>query len=545
MAAHAEALPLAVLLRQRSTGEGCADRLLTFVDVDDTGAQRIEYRSYQQLWQRGQALAHALKAEGMGEGDRLGLMMQNHPEFVDAIIACAILGIVFVPIDPRTMGRKLQYMLEATGCTGVIAGDYCQSQLAEVAGNLPGLHFLWVVGKAASIAGGSVRVASIADLPQDMERPLDIAGNRPDMVMELLFTSGSTGDPKAIVITYGRYARSSAHRAGHFGIRASDRMYTGLSLTHANALNISLGVSLYSGIPLVISRKFTKSRLWQLIREHQCTTLNLLGGMFTTIHAEPRRPDDADNPLRLIIGAGMPKPLWREFETRFGVEVLEFYGAAEGGLMYNRPGEGPVGSIGKPAPQHTAMVIDQQGRECPPNVKGEIVFGNSDGSPIQVEYYRNPDASARKTAGGLLRMGDIGYRDSEGWFYFSYRDGSSLRRNGDFISPSLIEKELGEHPDIADVFVYGVPSSNGVAGETDTVAAIVLAGGAQFSPDALWNYCRERLEKNHIPSYLQRVDSIPKTSSEKPLLHVIAHSFDACDPNVVAFHRYVGGAGPQ
>src|SRR5690606_11250144 len=110
---------------------------------------------------------------------------------------------------------------------------------------------------------------------------------------QMLFTSGTTGDPKAILSSYGRYAGMCDRRPQLFGITPQDRMYTGLSLTHANALCITLGASLYCGIPAVISRKFTKSRMWQVIREHRCTTLNLLGGMFTAIHAEPATPGDA------------------------------------------------------------------------------------------------------------------------------------------------------------------------------------------------------------------------------------------------------------
>ncbi|WP_050981592.1 AMP-binding protein [Advenella kashmirensis] len=340
MAANLETFCLASLVEQRSNETDGSDRLLTFVDVDERAKQKIEFRSYRQLWQRGQALAYALKAEGLKEGDRLALMMQNHAEFVDAMVASAILGIVFVPIDPRTTGKKLHYMLATTECSGIIVGDYCQEQLAEIANQLDTLKFCWLVGQSKRAVVMAQRVSLMSDLPVAPAQDLAIVGNRADMTMCLLFTSGSTGDPKAIVITYGRYAKSSANRAQHFGIRSSDRMYTGLSLTHANALNISLGVSLYSRIPLVISQKFTKSKLWSLIRQYECTTLNLLGGMFTTLHAEPRKPDDADNPLRLIIGAGMPKQLWRDFEKRFSVQVLEFYGAAEGGLMFNPPGQG-------------------------------------------------------------------------------------------------------------------------------------------------------------------------------------------------------------
>ncbi len=529
-----EKMPLAALVKHHASRID-SDPLLTFVDFDADGNKAVQYRDYGSLWARGQALAQSLQAEGMKPGDRLALMMQNHPEYVDAMVACAILGVVYVPIDPRTRGKKLEYMLEFVECKGVIAGEYCQAALAEVSHDTKAVEWIWFVGQPASRERFAQRVSLMSELVQEFQSELPILGSQLDMPMQLLFTSGTTGDPKAIMGSYGRYAALCSMRPKIFGITQSDRMYTGLSLTHANALCISLGASLYAGIPLVISQRFTKSKMWQVIREHQCTTLNLLGGMFTAVHAEPETSEDGNNPLRLVIGAGMPKQLWKDFERRFDVKILEFYGAAEGGNIVNAPGVGPVGSIGKPSPQFVATIVDEEGRECPPNVPGEIVIGNTDGSPVVVEYYKNPEASAKKTEGGLLRMGDVGYRDEEGWFYFMHRKGGGIRRNGDFISTGYIEKELGEHPDVIDVFVYGVPSANGAAGEKEVVAAVVLTDPASFRLAALLDHCKARLEKNHIPSYLQLVDGIPKTASEKPLERVLLQEFDVSAANVIPF----------
>lgn len=529
-----EHMPLATLIKSRSS-RVAADPLLTFVDFDAAGNQTVQHRDYDSLWARGQALAHALQAEGMKSGDRLALMLQNHPEYVDAMVACAILGIIYVPIDPRTRGKKLQYMLEFVECKGIIAGDYCQAALEEISHQTESVHWIWFVGEPTSRLRLAQRVSLVSELAREARPELPIVADRPDMPMQLLFTSGTTGDPKAIMSDYARYAAVGTLRPKVFGITRHDRMYTGLSLTHANALCISLGISLYSRIPLVISQRFTKSRMWQVIREHRCTTLNLLGGMFTAVHAEPETPEDGDSPLRLVIGAGMPKQLWNDFARRFNVDILEFYGAAEGGNIVNPPGVGPVGSIGKPPPQFVATIVDEDGRECAPYVPGEIVIGNADGAPMVVEYYKNPEASAKKTAGGLLRMGDIGYRDADGWFYFMHRKGGGIRRNGDFISPGYIEKELGEHPDVNDVFVYGVPSANGAAGEAEVVAAVVPTDAATFRHEALLEHCKARLEKNHIPSYLQIVASIPKTASEKPLERVLLQEFDVAAANVVSF----------
>ena len=160
---------------------------------------------------------------------------------------------------------------------------------------------------------------------------------------------------------------------GHLlGYRPDDRPYTGLSLTHGNAQAVTLAPSLALGLRAVFSRRFTKSRLWDVVRRYGCTTFSLLGGMATAIYSEPERPDDADNPVRFVVSAGMPPAIWEAFERRFGVRIFEWYGAVEGGLAFKPIGEGPIGSFGKPAPGLEMAILDEEGRECPPGVIGEI-----------------------------------------------------------------------------------------------------------------------------------------------------------------------------
>jgi crotonobetaine/carnitine-CoA ligase len=512
----ADARILANLVAEQAAAQGALD-VLTFVDVAPDGRLLEERRSYAALWREGQACARALRAAGMSEGERFGLLLQNHPEFVDAMVGSCIAGTVFVPIDPRTRGEKLAYMLRFAGCRGVIAADYALPNLLPVIADLPELRWLWVldtgVGERlpqARIACGWWHERVLGGGPE-----LPVAVTDPDRVMQMLYTSGTTGDPKAILASYARFS-NVASIGPLIGWTREDRPYTGLSLTHANAQLITLGNCLQMGLRGVISRRFTKSRLWDICRHYGCTVFNLLGGMTTAVYSEAPRADDADNPVRVVLSAGMPAAIWEDFARRFGVQIFEFYGAAEGGMTFNPPGVGPVGSIGKPPPTLEARVVDEQGEECPPGVSGEIVFRNADGSPIRVEYFQNHEASARKTAGGWLRMGDIGHRDAAGWFYFDYRMGGGIRHNGDFVNTAFVEKAIAEHPNVDDVFVYGITAASGVPGEKDVVAAVVPARGTTLDTAALYRHCRQALEPNFVPGYIQVMSEIPKTASEKP-----------------------------
>src|SRR5262249_56033749 len=163
---------------------------------------------------------------------------------------------------------------------------------------------------------------------------------------------------------------------------------------------------------------------------------------------------------------------------------------------------------------------------------GGMGGGAGAGEPAQVEYFRNPVASKAKTARGWLRSGDMGHRDEEGWFYFDYRKGGSIRHNGDFINTGFIEKLIAEHPAVSDVFVYGVPAASGAPGEKDVVAAIVPVPGAPFEPKGVFEACRRGLEPNVVPTYLQVVDEIPKTASEKPQERFLLQRFVPGGPGI-------------
>ena len=508
--------------------------VLPFVDIDADGNFVEEVRTYQQLWDNGQRLATWLKAQGMQKGDTFGIVMQNHPEFVDLMVASSIVGTIFVPIDSRTRGDKLKYMLDFAGCKGAVVADYAIDSVGAVWADRDENWILPMNDAQGKNTGETV--ASI--LARPMPSPsLPVDSTDPAAPMQMLYTSGTTGDPKAIMSAHDRL-NAVPVIANVLGLTGEDRPYTGLSLTHANAQLITLGSILILGLRGVISRKFTKSRLWDISRQYGCTWFNLLGGMTTAIFADPAKENDADNPVRVILSAGMPAAIWEDFENRFDVKLAEFYGAAEGGLTFNPAGVGPVGSCGKAPPILELRIFDEDGNECAPFEAGEICFRNADGSAPVVEYFKNPQASKEKTEGGWLRMGDIGHVDEDGWLYFDYRIGGGIRRNGDFINTAFVEKALSQIDGIDDVYVYGVAMPGMAPGEKEPVAAIVPADRTSLEVAEVFRVCREKLEASFVPGFLQLVDEIPKTASEKPQERFLLEAFDVAADNVYAASDY-------
>ncbi|WP_249181593.1 AMP-binding protein [Burkholderia vietnamiensis] len=504
--------------------------IVTFESADG----HEEVRTYRQLWQNGQRVAQCLIERGMQPGEHFALLMANHAEFIDCMVGSSVAGTVFVPIDPRTRGDKLAYMLQSARCKGVIAADYALEQVAEIRDRVPGLQ--WVVGLATDEGAQPIAAfpgvidyaaAMPADVPALASRTTDA-----NSAMEIIFTSGTTGDPKGIVMTHRRFCESSAIVPRMVGYRPGDRLYSGLSLTHANAQGITLGAALFAHIPCVLSRRFTKRRLWDIVRRYGCTSFTLLGGMTTAVYAEPPRADDADNPVRFVVSAGMPAAIWESFERRFGLHVLEFYGAAEGGLTFKPVGVGPVGSIGRPAPNLQHRIVDEAGRDVPKGQPGELLFRPKDGSAFQVAYFENPAASQTKGRDGWLWTGDIVHEDEAGWLFFHYRKGGGLRHNGDFVNPGFVEKAIAESGLVDDVYVWGVDAASGAPGEKDVVATVVPKSAGAFDPQAVFRFCRTALESNFVPSYLQVVQAIPKTASEKPQDRFLMEQFDASSDSI-------------
>ncbi len=509
--------------------------VLTFEHLSlDGGATPDEVRTFADLAENANRIAAGLIARGAKKGDRFAIMMRNHPEFIEAMIAASITGTLFVPIDPRTKGDKLAFMLNNAECSGIVTADYCLPAISSIRDQVSGLRWLLCVESNESEArladfSGVESLNEVLAKPAD---PVEVQADDPTTPLQISFTSGTTGDPKGIIGTNMRFCGAGI-LGSLFGLQPEDRPYTGLSLTHGNAQGVTLAPALLMSLRAVFSRRFTKSKLWDVCRAHGCTYFSVLGGIATSIYSEPPRENDRDNPVRLVVSGGMPAAVWEAIEQRFDLDIFEFYGAMDGGGVAFKPvGQGPVGSFGKPAPGLDMKILDENDEECAPGVVGEICTRPGDGETPEVEYYKNPEASKKKIRRGWNRSGDMGHRDEDGWLFFDHRGGGGIRHNGDFITASYVEKAIAELPQVDDVYVYGIPAASGAPGEKDVVAAIVYTKGESKDPKAIFAACHEKLEANFVPSYLQVVDEIPKTASEKPQERFLLDAFDPEASNV-------------
>ncbi len=498
-------------------GENASDEVLTYSDI----------------FLKGCKVAKALKEAKIGRGDRFCLIMQNHPEFIYALLAASLTGAVAVPIDPRSKGSKLSYQIKDSNSKGIIFTNQLTSEMVKSLSELPDVKVIGVVYKEGFEKPYLDKYPSLNEIIDGPEvGPPDNRNRELNSPFEVIYTSGTTGDPKGVVIKANRWPLFKFLAETIWQYRSDDKLYTGLSLTHGNAQAVTMVPSIMLAIPSVISRKFTKSRLWDICREYGCTTYSLVGGMMMGIYSEPRKPNDADNPVQMVLSGGTPRSIWEDFEKRFNVKIHEWYGAVEGGFAHNPPGVGPVGSFGKTIEGIMEMkIVRGDDSECEPGEIGELIAVPKQGK-AEVEYLGKKKASEEKTRGGVLRTGDMCHKDKDGWLYFDFRKGGGLRRHGDFILPEYVEKALADLPEVSDVCVYGIPAETGAPGESDIVAAVVPATGKTIEPQKIYLALSVTLDRNSIPTFLQVVDEIPKTASEKNLDRLLRDVFRKDAPHV-------------
>ena len=470
--------------------------------------QRI---TYAQLNERINRVAGGLLGLGIAPAERIAIMMPNRPEWLYVFFATQKLGTCTVPVNIALKGEGLAYILNHSEAGSiVIAWDLLENLEAIRPSLIAEIRVIVDTTEAPPefrLPAGAVTLdALMKTAPAELAVEID-----PQAPAVMLYTSGTTGLPKAVVMRY-RALGGPMLQFGAF-YRDDDILYTCLPLFHANALFLTAVRALASGHTMALSRRFSASRFWDEIRRYGATTFNALGAMIPILLKQPPRPDDADNPVRLVISAATPAWAWEQFEKRFNLVIWEGYGAVDGGgFSLMNLGTSPKGSMGKPPPGTEARVFDDQDKEVPSGEVGELVFKVDDPEARRVEYLKNQKSSDAKVRNGWFHTGDLAWRDPEGNFYFADRKTDSMRRRGENISSFEVEKIVNEHPAVLECGAFGVPSD---LGEDDVMIAVVFKPGQSATPQELARFCSERMANFMVPRYFDFRESLPKTETHR------------------------------
>ncbi len=507
--------------RARLAGEA---PLITFADGDGPD----EVTAWTAVADRAVALAGRLAGVGVRPGERVALFGLNSVDYVVALAGVARLGAVCVPLNALLTAPEIAWQLGDAGVVALMGEAGATGRLDEAAA-LAGFS-----GPRLAFRGEAAGWQAVEDAVAGTAAGDGVAGGAalppppgPDDVFEVLYTSGTTGHPKGVMLSHRSMASEADNVASYWAARPDDVFLAVLPLFHVNAQLVTLLPALTSGARLVVARTFSAGGWIDLVRRHGVTISSMVGTQVRMIMATPERSDDADTALRCVpYGLNVPATMWEAFERRFGAPLCNIYGLTEAVAVVTAApvhGDRRIPSVGRPGRGRAVGIFDDDGGELPPGAVGEIRIRGERGLSLMVGYHGRPEETAAAFNDNWLRTGDLGRLDEDGYLYFVDRGKDMIKRAGENVSASEVERVVSEFPGVAEAAVVGRPDP---VRDEAVVVFVVAAPGEEIDTAALDGHCRARLARFKVPEQYRVVDALPKTSigkvEKKTLRHRLA-----------------------
>ena len=497
--------------------------------------------SYAELNAAANRAAHALHAQGVRRGEVVALCLENRPAFFEVWLGLMKVGAIAVFLNTNVRGKPLAHELTTTGARRVVVGEECLALFADT--ETDATLWLWrdaerpappaQLAQCAIDLGALAAAAPATDPPAAWRAGL-VAGDP----AVYIFTSGTTGLPKAAIVSHARWLITGDVMQVTTGLGDTDCFYAFLPLYHGAASLSAAATAFTAGASLLLRRKFSRRAFWRDVRTHHVTACQYVGEICRFLLTEPPRADDREHSLRVMVGAGLAPEIWEQWVARFGpMDIFEGWGATEANANVINV-DNRIGSCGRvPFWEKTNLRLvryDVASGTYPRGPDGFLQLAGVDepGEAIgmiidmpdivagRFEGYTSPAATERKTLRDVFRKGDAWWAsgdllrcDADGYCWFVDRIGDTFRWNSENVSTTEVADQLGDFPGMDSITVYGVqvPGHEGRAG----MAAVVMRDGHAFDPTAFWRLVDARLPRYAAPLFVRVPPAADMTGNYK------------------------------
>jgi long-chain acyl-CoA synthetase len=463
------------------------------------GSKSITYKTLDKQTNR---LANLITSMGLMKGERVGLMMSNRPEFVTAFFGILKTGVVPVPINALFKEKELSYVLSNSGASGLITEASYMPIFDNIRNDIPGCSRVILAGE-------------MGKLLEDMSEETEVSAALEDDIAILMYTSGSTGNPKGVILTHNNlYSNAVVASQIISAMSYADRVFVVIPYFHIYAMNWGMIAPLSQGATIVIMERFVPEDVFETVKKHRITVFLGVPTIYHRLSTHPNVRKDDFSSIRYALCGGAPLPvtLIEETEKAIGISIHEGYGQTETSpiVTVNRfGGLRKAGSAGPAAPGIEIKILDDAGQEMPCGQDGEIVVR---GPNVMKGYYELDSETEKALRNGWFFTGDIGRLDEDGYLYITDRKGDLIISGGHNIYPREVEEVLANHPDLAESAVIGVPDRD--MGEV-VKTFVVVKQGKNVEPEALLKFCKERMATFKVPRYIEYRDTLPKDGPGK------------------------------
>jgi fatty-acyl-CoA synthase len=485
------------------------DNRIALYNDDQTWTHQDMVQKYAQ--RAGYILSHRQKGPF-----HVGVLLENVPEYPMWLGGCAAAGAGLVALNPTRQGADLERDIRHTNCQFIITEEKFKNQITALNLEIDADRIHIIESERYRQA---IELYSEAILPEVAVKSSDI--------FCMMFTSGTTGAPKACICSQGRYAAAAVRVTNSNGLGEEDISYVAMPMYHGNSVIIGFLPTLVTGGAIVLRRKFSASGFLPDIRRYGATFFNYVGKPLAYILATPEQEDDAENTLTNVAGNEAAESDIQDFSKRFNCVINDNYGSSEGCVAVMRTADMPAGSLGRGVTESIKVLDSESGAEKiralfdgqgrllnSDEAIGELV--NTEGGKIFEGYWNNNDANAARIKNGVYWSGDLAYRDTEGFLYFAGRSDEWMRIDGENIAAAQVEVVLYRHPDVVLAAVYAVPDP--MVGD-QVMAALQLKPGLEFEPEKFIDFIGTQKDfgSKWQPKFIRVSEILPVTHTVKVL----------------------------